>query len=195
MFSKKSRYLRLPDMVAIDDRGTSRTVKSVRLLADVTGTFLHTVEEVDRLDHLAYKYYRRPARWWRICDANPEFMSPQAMLGKEPEGTMRVPVTYHGEGALPWHELLKNLSGRVGIEKVEIEDDVRLVERETEHDGGNVTYTGGHFERAVVVTFNRLNISRKSILHEIRNAGFNTGDAQEIGRVGKRIIIPPDLVG
>ncbi|HEX9023392.1 MAG TPA: hypothetical protein VF799_06105 [Geobacteraceae bacterium] len=195
MYAKKSRYLKLPDETAMDARGASRTGKSLRIIPDVAGTFLHTIEEGDRLDHLAYKYYRQSPRWWRICDANPEFMSPQALLGKEPIVTSRIPISYHGEGNPPWHQVLKNLAGRVGVEKVEIVDDIRLVERETEIDGENHTYVGEHYDRAVIVSHNRLNISRKAIVHEIRSAGFNTGEPHDIGRVGKKIVIPPDAVG
>ena len=83
MFSKISRYRKLPDVVTIDVQGRRLESKSLRLLPEVTGIFLHTVESGDRLDHLAYKYYKQPRKWWRICDANPEFPSPQALLGKE----------------------------------------------------------------------------------------------------------------
>ena len=73
--------------------------KTLRLLPQVSGTFRHTVEDVDRLDHLAYKYYQQPRKWWRISDANPEFLSPQALLGKEPIVTDRFPVTFDGRPA------------------------------------------------------------------------------------------------
>ena len=36
----------------------------------------------DRLDQLAYKYYGQPLQWWHICDANPDFLSPLAPLGR-----------------------------------------------------------------------------------------------------------------
>lgn len=79
MFSRISRYRKLADVVTTDAKGRKLASKSLRLPPEVSGTFLHTVEEVDRLDHLAYKYYKQPRKWWRICDANPEFMSPQAL--------------------------------------------------------------------------------------------------------------------
>ena len=94
MFSRISRYQKLPDMVTTDSQGRTLPSKTVRLLPQVLGTFRHTVEEVDRLDHLAFKYYQQPQKWWRIVDANPEFLSPQALLGKEPIVTDRFPLTF-----------------------------------------------------------------------------------------------------
>ena len=70
MFSRISRYQALPDTVTTDSQGRTVPSKAVRLLPQVLGTFRHTVEEVDRLDHLAFKYYQQPQKWWRIVDAN-----------------------------------------------------------------------------------------------------------------------------
>ena len=89
MFSRISRYRTLPDIVTTDADGRTLVSKTLRPLPQAPGTFRHTVEEADRLDHLAYKYYQEPRKWWRISDANPEFLSPQALLGKEPIVTDR----------------------------------------------------------------------------------------------------------
>ena len=78
MFSKISRYRNLPD---VDRRRTRAAVRSprrtLRLLPDgdrrPSGT---RSTQGDRLDQLAYTYYGQPRKWWRICDANPEFLSP-----------------------------------------------------------------------------------------------------------------------
>src|SRR5262245_65473359 len=83
MFSRISRYRTLPDIVTTDVEGRTLVSKTLRPLPEAPGTFRHTVADADRLDHLAYKYYRQPTRWWRISDANPEFLSPQALVGKE----------------------------------------------------------------------------------------------------------------
>ena len=77
MFSDLSRYRTLPDIVTTDAEGRTLASKTLRPLPEAPGTFRHTVEDVDRLDHLAYKYYRQPTKWWRMSDANPEFLSPQ----------------------------------------------------------------------------------------------------------------------
>ena len=82
MFSKISRYRAVPDVAAADAQGRVRLTKDLRPLPDVRGQFLHTVDAGDRLDLLAYRYYGQSVKWWRICDANPEFLSPLALLGQ-----------------------------------------------------------------------------------------------------------------
>ena len=55
------------------------------------GTFAyteHTYNYGDRLDLLAYEYYRRPDLWWFILDHNPEISDPHRI----PAGTiLRIP--------------------------------------------------------------------------------------------------------
>src|SRR5262245_34738668 len=128
MFSKLSRYRTLPDVVTADAQGRTVSSKTLRLLPAVPGTFLHTVEEVDRLEHLAFKYYQQPRSWWRICDANPGFMAPQALLGKEPIVTVRFPLALATAEGLPeWAELLRQLTAIVGVERVQVvEEEVGL---------------------------------------------------------------------
>ena len=174
MFSKISRYRKLPDVVTIDIKGRKLASKSLRLSPDVSGQFRHTIEDVDRLDHLASTYYRQPRKWWRICDANPEFLSPQALLGKEPIVTYRFPLTFGADPA--WAALLKQLSGMVGVEQAVVGDDWA----------------------SIVVTFNQINLDIENLADAIEAEEFHftiAGQPQPIGRVGKQIIIPPDAVG
>ncbi len=178
MFSKTSRYRWLPDLVTLDARGTSAASKALRLLPPVTGTFFHTVEEADRLDHLAYKYYQQSTLWWRICDANAEIVSPRQLLGKEPVVTFRFPLGTGGaDERPPWSELLRRLRGLVGIEDAAFEEKP---------------------ERALTVRFNRLSVTLEDVAAEIESvlapAGL-AGQPTAIGRVGKRIAIPPRPVG
>ena len=108
--------------------GADLALQDVRLLPQVSGTFRHTVEEVDRLDHLAFKYYQQPRKWWRISDANPEFMSPQALLGKEPIVTDRFPLTFDGNSdAAAVVALVRGLTEGVGVEAVKVVEEIRLV--------------------------------------------------------------------
>ncbi|WP_051409394.1 hypothetical protein [Syntrophorhabdus aromaticivorans] len=195
MFSKNSRYKKLSDTVTTDARGRRLGSKTLRMVPDVAGTFRYVVEEGDRLDHLAYKAYKDSTKWWRICDANPEFMSPQAMVGKEPLVTISIRVTFPGEGDPPWCDLIRNLSALVGVEDASIVDDIRLVEREMEYEGDTITYTGERAARSVAVVFNRMNMRKRAIVHEIRALGFNTGEPFTISRVGKKIVLPPDVQG
>ena len=179
MFSKLSRYRKLPDIVTIDVKGRTLESKSIRLLPDVSGVFLHTVEEVDRLDHLAYKYYKQPKKWWRICDANPEFMSPQALLGKEPLVTIRFPLTFSANGGQPpW-----------------VSQEVELVQKEETIDGEEVTVYVKRIEHSLIVTYNQTNLRTKDLSDLITDAGFEVAEPENIGRIGKNIIIPPDVVG
>lgn len=115
MFSKLSRYRRLPDVVTVDAAGRALESKALRLVPDAPGDMLHTVEEGDRLDHLAFKYYKQPRDWWRIADANPAFLSPFALLGDAPHATLRLAVSWDGP-APPWSDLLRLLGDTLGVE-------------------------------------------------------------------------------
>lgn len=198
MFSKTSRYHRLPDMVTIDARGTSAESKTLRLLPEVTGIFFHTVEEADRLDHLAYKYYRQPTLWWRICDANPEIASPRELVGREPIVTFRFPLgTGDAADRPPWSELLRRVGDLVGVEHAAAEEEPAelVVAGET---AGDPVYAE-RYERALTVRFNRLSVSLEEVIEEVSAAaaaaGLRSGPPTAIGRVGKRITIPPRPAG
>ncbi len=194
MFSKTSRYRWLGDLVTLDARGTSAASKALRLSPRLTGTFFHTVEEADRLDHLAYKYYKQPTLWWRICDASPEIASPRQLLGKEPVVTCRFPLGTGGAGErLPWSELLRRLRGLVGVEDAASEEKPAELAVTGETAGGDPVYEQ-LYERVLTVRFNRLSVSLEEVAAEIEAvlgpAGL-AGQPAAIGRVGKRIVIPP----
>src|SRR5206468_404889 len=149
---------KLPDVVTTDSQGRTLPSKTLRLLPQVSGTFLHTVEEIDRLDHLAFKYYQQPRKWWRISDANPEFMSPQALLGKEPIVTDRFPLTFDDNSTQPpWSALVRSLTEGVGVEAVKVVEEIRLVPQ-------TPTVYMQQFERAVEVTYNQMSISAGAII-------------------------------
>ncbi len=195
MFSKISRYKKLTGIVTIDARGRSLESKRIRLLPEVSGTFLHTIEENDRPDHLAYKYYKQPLKWWRICDANPGFMSPMELLGKETIVTTRFPVTYDLEGNPPWYEIIKRLSLIPGVQDVSIEENAQLVKKTDECEGHQVEINAETFKRVVIVTYNNLNVTAADLKNAIEDERFTVGEPMNIGRIGKKIIIPPDVVG
>lgn len=196
MFSKISRYRKLPDIVTTDPKGRALASKNLRPLPDVSGTFLHIVEAGDRLDHLAFKFYKQPRKWWRICDANPAFMSPQALLGKEPIVTERFPLTFNGDGSQPpWAALIRQLSERVGVENLQVVDEAQIAPEAQTIEGKPVTVYVEHDERAVIATYNPLNVSAKDLADVMTAQEFVVGHPENIGRVGKNIIIPPDVVG
>lgn len=115
VFSRISRYRDLPDVVVPDARGRAVESKSLRLLPEVEGALLHTVEEGDRLDLLAHRYFGQPRSWWHIADANPEFLSPRALLGHEPGTAVEIPVEWVG-ATPPWAGLLRALRGTPGVD-------------------------------------------------------------------------------
>ena len=194
MFTPLSRYRKLPDVVTTDAKGRTLASKALRLLPSVSGTFQHTVEDGDRLDHVAYKYYRQPTRWWRISDANPAFLSAQELLGKEPLVTERFPVTFNGPQPV-WAALTRSLHECVGIATVTILETVQLVPELRTVGNQTVTVPAERFERAVVVTYNQLNITASTIRSLMTAAGFVVGQTERQTRVGQQIPIPPDSVG
>ena len=94
MFSKKSRHINLDKIVTTDARGRTESSVLIRLRPDVSGDFLHTLEQGERLDHLAFKYYEDSQKWWHICDADTGFKSPLALVGREPIVTTQLTVIY-----------------------------------------------------------------------------------------------------
>ncbi|HZD96367.1 MAG TPA: hypothetical protein VE133_19040 [Candidatus Sulfotelmatobacter sp.] len=84
MFAKNSRYARLPESSPVDAQGERLRGKDLRRIPFSTGTFLHTVQNRDRLDLLGMKYYSEPTKWWQICDANPQLEFPLDLLNRAP---------------------------------------------------------------------------------------------------------------
>lgn len=54
-----------------------------RKLSTPPGLVEHTLKHSDRLDHLANDYYKQDRRWWRILDANPEYLYGFDLLGSD----------------------------------------------------------------------------------------------------------------
>lgn len=117
LLTKRSRYYRLKDTTFPDHKGVERHCKSVRRGAVVAGRFFHTLEAGDRLDQLAYKYYRQSLHWWRICDANPDFLTPLALLDKTATAQVRIELsTTDNPPSLA--ELYREIGRVTGVEKV-----------------------------------------------------------------------------
>jgi hypothetical protein len=192
MFTKQSRYYSLPAVVTQDKTGQARQSKSLRLLPEVTGDFQHIIEANDRLDHLAFKYYQRPRQWWRISDANPEFLSPLALLGKEPVSIVRFRLVWDDEdGPPPWAAVRQEIRNQPGVYDVQVEDEVQLrfstltVEEET------ISTATSTPDRAILVTHNTLLVDPFSLMDTFLAHGFQQVQAAERTRVGKPITIPP----
>lgn len=193
MFTKISRYRKLADVSAPDAKGRTLAAKDLRLLPEVAGSFRHTVEAGDRVDHLAYKYYSQPLQWWNICDANSEFLSPLAMLGKETRVSTRFPLSV--AGTPPWADMLRALRQTLGVEEVRIEEEIELVAKPVTVAGQTITAMVEQFSRAVRVTRNPLLVSPAELATLITTAGFQVGHFADLDQVGLEIIIPPKPIG
>jgi len=71
MFPKGSRYETVPDVVWTDPAGREIVYKRLRVIPSpgpaVRG---YLVSGGDRLDLIAFRLYRDPEQFWRICDGN-----------------------------------------------------------------------------------------------------------------------------
>jgi hypothetical protein len=70
MFFKGSRYEKVATATYTDPSGRQIQYKLVRLIPPTPAEMGHQVAPLERLDQIAYRYYRDPERFWRICDAN-----------------------------------------------------------------------------------------------------------------------------
>jgi hypothetical protein len=144
---------------------------------------------------LAYKYYNQPRKWWRICDANPQFLSPWALVGQEVIVTLRLALTVPGNGSPPWADLFLKLQALPGVEEVSIEEDVTQVYEQTEANGQKIMAWMDQFSRAVLVTYNQMQLAPGDLAKAIQDAGFVAGEQVALGQLGQTIIIPPDVIG
>jgi hypothetical protein len=70
MFSKESRYAAVDEHQINDSEGREIRYKKIRFIPETSPRWGHVVSQGERLDHIAYRYYRDAERFWRICDAN-----------------------------------------------------------------------------------------------------------------------------
>lgn len=193
MFFKNSRYRKEPYTVTVDADG--RRAKAVRLRRTpaTDGTFLHTIQEGERLDHLGFRYYRAPQKWWHLADAAPDFLSPLEMMGSAARQRVRIRLDHDDEsGPPPWSVLAAALSSLPGVEDFLLEEDVLLSEENVESDGETIPVAAEIFQRSVLVTYNSLNLGVHQLATAVAGSGFDPGMAEAIGRTGKKIVIPPD---
>jgi hypothetical protein len=80
MFQRNSRYANVPeDTLEVGGREV-RYIK-VRAIPEPGSQVTHVVSAGERPDHLAYRYYRDPERFWHLCDAN-RVMWPDDLVGE-----------------------------------------------------------------------------------------------------------------
>ncbi len=131
--------------------------------------------------------------------ANPEIASPREFVGKEPIVTFRFPLGTGGAADRPpWSELLRRVGDLVGVEHAAAEEEPAELAVVGETDGGDPVYAE-RYERALTVRFNRLSVTLGEVTEEVSAAataaGLESGQPTAIGRVGKRITIPPRPAG
>ena len=172
MFFKGSRYKELPEINATDAEGQTARSKALRLIPDTPGTFLHTVNQMDRLDILAYKYYGESRKWWLICDANADFALPTDLLNRNP----LVQEIFHLEpleGDNKWPILIRALKELRGVR--EVQADI--------------------FQATLDVTYNQKELDREEITNAINSQGFEVKTIpKKKERIGQKITIPPNQI-
>jgi hypothetical protein len=72
---KSSRYAQTKTVMYPFANGETWELINIRDIPKATGVFYLMPIEGDRLDLLAYRYYRDALKFWRICDAS-EQMDP-----------------------------------------------------------------------------------------------------------------------
>jgi hypothetical protein len=70
MFFKGSRYTTVAEAEIPGSTGRTIRYKKIRCIPETPVQTGHVVQQGERLDHIAYRYYRDSERFWRICDAN-----------------------------------------------------------------------------------------------------------------------------
>lgn len=179
MYTRDSRYRHVEDVTRVDAAGRELVVTDLRRRPSLTGTFHHVVEGGDRLDHLAHHYYRRSRQWWRISDANPDVLSPLRLIGDDPLATVRLVVPAEPPPAAPWSTAVRTLAARTGVDHVAF----ALEERRA----GPATIPVG----VLTVWFNTLTVTAEDLAAGLEGAGFGPGPREDVGRVGKPIVVPP----
>jgi len=86
MFQEESRYEKSRKFSPSSDGKEVFTGIRPRDIGTATGVVEHLVKAGDRLDLLARHYYNDDRLWWRIADANPEFLYGGDMVLETMEG-------------------------------------------------------------------------------------------------------------
>ena len=77
MFFRGSRYANVGEHQITDGKGRVIRYKKTRFIPATQAQMGHMVGLGERLDHIAFRYYRDPERFWRICDANRAMWPPE----------------------------------------------------------------------------------------------------------------------
>jgi hypothetical protein len=79
MIFKGSRYQNVPVNVVVTASGQTVNALGIRFIPPTPAGFFQTFTADQRLDLLAYRFYRNPEKFWLIADANTG-MDPEDLL-------------------------------------------------------------------------------------------------------------------
>lgn len=88
MIFKGSRYQNLSTYQVTDVLGRAVSTLKIRFVPPTPAAYPHMFTADQRLDLIAYKFYRNPEKFWLIADANTE-MDPEDLL--EPGRQLLIP--------------------------------------------------------------------------------------------------------
>lgn len=88
MFYRSSRYRAVEDCKLVVE-GRQVSYKAIRIIPDGRSLLMHTVEDGDRVDRIAFRYLRDPESFWKICDLNGALWPPE--LTAVPGRRIRIP--------------------------------------------------------------------------------------------------------
>jgi hypothetical protein len=88
MIYTNSRYNNQPILSVVGNDGVTRPTLYRSPPVQVRRFLHYQVVYGDRLDKLAYSFYRDDTQWWRIADANPEIAFPMDLV---PGSIIRIP--------------------------------------------------------------------------------------------------------
>jgi hypothetical protein len=91
MFFRGSRYTDVETLAFTDRDGRTFKYKAVRRIPETVARQAHRVQRGERLDHISYRYFRDPERFWRIADAN-GVMWPDHLV-EEPGALILIPAS------------------------------------------------------------------------------------------------------
>jgi nucleoid-associated protein YgaU len=88
MIFKGSRYEKVGVYQVTNGSGQTVNALAIRFIRPAPAGYLHTFTADERLDLLAFNFYRNPEKFWLIADANTE-MDPDDLL--EPGRQLLIP--------------------------------------------------------------------------------------------------------
>ena len=88
MIFKGSRYEKVGVVRVTGPDGRTVSALKIRFIPPTPAGYQHTFKAGERLDVLAYNFYRNPEKFWLIADANDE-MDPDDLL--EPGRQLLIP--------------------------------------------------------------------------------------------------------